>query len=134
MAEFALFVSAFLAATLLPFSSEVAFVAALSSDMNPLIALIVASTGNVLAIIVNYIIGFWLREKTEAKLMTNKTGRKALVLGKKYGYWGLFLSWLPIIGDPLTFVAGLLRINFFWFVIIAGGLRVGRYLLIGLFF
>ena len=57
-----LFLLAFLAATILPFSSEAAFAGALYGGMTPLLALVVASFGNVLAIVVNYGLGRWLRE------------------------------------------------------------------------
>lgn len=125
--ELALFVSAFLAATILPFSSEVAFVVALKNQMDSSTALFLASTGNILAIILNYFLGFWLYKKTKTKLKSSKIGRKSLVYGHKYGVIALFLSWLPIIGDPITLVAGLLRINFFTFILIAGSARFLRY-------
>ena len=57
---FGLFFSAFLAATLLPFSSEAALVAALSAGTESGVALAAASAGNILAILVNYLLGFWL--------------------------------------------------------------------------
>jgi len=132
MSELALFLSAFLGATLLPFSSEVAFVAALASGMNPLSAIFFASCGNLLAIILNYWFGYWLYDKTKAKLNSSKTGTKSLEYGHKYGYFILLFSWLPVIGDPLTLVAGVLRLRFVWFVIVAGGLRVARYYLLTL--
>ncbi|QOY54708.1 DedA family protein [Candidatus Sulfurimonas marisnigri] len=92
-----------------------------------LTALIFASTGNILAIIVNYFLGYFLYEKTHTKLYSSKIGAKALLYGHKYGYYALLLSWLPIIGDPLTLVAGLVRLKFVWFVLISGSLRVLRY-------
>ncbi|MCF6330137.1 MAG: VTT domain-containing protein [Sulfurimonas sp.] len=90
-------------------------------------ALIFASSGNILAIILNYFLGFWLYKKTKNKLKSSKIGRKSLVYGHKYGIYTLFLSWLPIIGDPITLVAGLLRINFFIFIFIAASARFLRY-------
>ena len=65
MAEITLFFSAFLAATILPFSSEVAFVVALQNGMDSFNALFFASSGNVLAVVVNYMLGLWLYEKTK---------------------------------------------------------------------
>ena len=127
MAEFALFVSAFLAATILPFSSEAAFVLALQNNMSVANAMLFASSGNILAIILNYALGYFLYEKTKIKLLSSKMGTKAYDYGHKYGYGALLLSWLPIIGDPLTFVAGLVRLQFFWFLLLAGSLRVLRY-------
>ena len=90
-------------------------------------AMLFASSGNILAIIVNYWLGYWLYEKTKTKLLSSKTGTKAYNYGHNYGYFTLLLSWLPIIGDPLTLVAGVLRLNFLWFVLIAGSLRIARY-------
>ena len=116
-----------MAATILPFSSEVAFIAALKNDMPVFNALVFASSGNVLAIIVNYYLGFFLYEKMHTKLEKSKVGKKSLYYGHRYGYSALVLSWLPIIGDPLTIVAGLVRLKFLYFLIIAGTLRVIRY-------
>jgi len=127
MAEVTLFFSAFLAATILPFSSEVAFLVAVKSGMSTIHAMLFASSGNILAIVLNYFLGFWLYEKTKSKLKSSKIGRRSLACGHKYGYSALILSWLPIIGDPLTLVAGVVRLKFVWFVLIAGGLRVARY-------
>lgn len=90
-------------------------------------ALFIASSGNILAIIANYWFGYWLYDKTKTKLNSSKVGVKSLHIGHKYGYAALAFSWLPVIGDPLTLVAGVLRINFILFVVIAGFLRVARY-------
>ena len=127
MAELALFFSAFLAGTIVPFSSEVAFLTAITHDMPLSNAMLFASSGNILAIIVNYWFGYWLYDKTKDRLTSSKSGQWSLDYGHKYGYFILFFSWLPVIGDPLTLVAGVLRLNFLWFVIIAGSLRVARY-------
>jgi len=130
--EIALFISAFLAATILPFSSEAAFIVALKNDMPLLNAMVAASSGNILAIIFNYYLGFFLYEKTKTKLFKSYIGKRAFLYGHKYGYFALLLSWLPIVGDPLTIVAGLLRLKFVWFVVIAGSLRIVRYYLLSM--
>jgi len=90
-------------------------------------AMIFASSGNILAIILNYWFGYWLYDKSKTKLQKSKTGTKSLEYGHKYGYFILLFSWLPVIGDPLTLVAGVLRLNFIWFVLISASLRVLRY-------
>ncbi len=90
-------------------------------------ALFFASTGNVLAIVVNYILGYWLYDKTKTKLKKSKIGRVSIYYGHKYGYIALLFSWLPIIGDPLTIVAGLVRLKFIYFILLAGFFRVARY-------
>ena len=134
MQELALFVTAFLAATILPFSSEAAFVLAIENDMSIANAILSASSGNILAIILNYYLGYFLYEKTKTKLLASKFGKSAYNYGHKYGYVALFLSWLPLIGDPLTLVAGLARLNFFYFLFIAGSLRVLRYYFLTIIF
>jgi len=90
-------------------------------------ALLFASTGNILAIVVNYWLGYWLHDKTKTKLEKSKVGNKSLHYGSRYGYFALLFSWLPIIGDPLTLVAGVLRLNFMYFILISGSLRILRY-------
>ena len=95
--------------------------------MPTLNALSIASAGNILAIIVNYWFGYWLYDKTKTKLNSSKVGKKSLDIGHRYGYFALVLSWLPVIGDPLTLVAGVVRLNFILFIVIAGLMRVLRY-------
>ena len=130
MIALSLFFSAFLAATILPFSSEVALFGAVEAGLDKHTALLVASLGNILAVIFNYYLGYFLYEKTKEKLLKSKSGKKALDVGHNYGYYALLLSWLPIIGDPLTLVAGMVRLNFFYFLLIAGSLRVARYVVV----
>lgn len=127
MAELSLFFLSFLAATIVPFSSEAAFVVALSEGMKPLYAMVAASSGNVLAIVLNYALGYFLAEKTENKLLSSRAGKKAYKYGHKYGIFAMFFSFLPVIGDPLTLVAGFVRLPFLWFLLIAGSLRIARY-------
>ncbi len=134
IAALGLFFSAFLAATLLPFSSEAALVAALVSGMDKSTALLSASTGNILAIMVNFALGYWLSSWTHRKVLHSKTGRRAFLWSKKYGYVALLLSPLPIIGDPITLASGVLRLNVWIFLLLAGGLRVLRYWMISLAF
>ncbi|PHS58806.1 MAG: hypothetical protein COB17_02340 [Sulfurimonas sp.] len=121
-----------MAATILPFSSELAFLTALANNMPIITALVFASSGNILAIIFNYFLGFLLYEKTYTKLEKSKIGLKSLSLGNKYGYYVLLLSWLPIIGDPITIVSGLLRLNFLYFILISATLRFLRYYILAI--
>jgi membrane protein YqaA with SNARE-associated domain len=130
MSYIALFFSAFLAATILPFSSEAALLGALALNLDTTLILISASLGNVLAITLNYFLGLYFSEKVDHKLSSSKSGVKAKKLFEKYGLYSLFLTPLPIIGDPLTLLAGIMRINFITFFIISATLRVLRYILI----
>jgi len=110
----------------------VAFVAALSNDMPFTNAMLSASSGNILAIIANYWFGYWLYERSKKRLSSSRIGLKSLKFGEKYGYFALLFSWLPVVGDPLTIVFGLLRLNFLWFILIAGSLRIARYYFLAL--
>lgn len=125
-----LFVVAFLAATILPFSSEVALVGALSASVPVGEALVAASVGNCLACGFNYGLGALFHTKTRSKLESSKSGRRALEWVEKYGAYALLASWLPIIGDPVTIAAGVARIPIARFLAIVAPLRVLRYIAI----
>lgn len=103
-----LFSTGFLSATLLPGGSEANLIAALKLGDNPVWQLVgVATLGNTLGGMTNYWLGRILPDKTSDQ----KHGHKALQWLKKYGYWTLLFSWLPIIGDPLCLAAGWLRMR-----------------------
>lgn len=127
---FGLFLLSFLAATLLPFSSEVALFTAVSLGIPATKALLWASSGNVLACVFNYGIGYLARTKTDEKIRKSKWGLKAIEMWEKYGVWSLLLNWAPLIGDPITIVAGLGKTNFWVFLLFVVTLRVGRYVLV----
>ena len=119
--------SLFLAATLLPLGSEALLVYDISQNYSLLLLWSFATVGNTLGSMLNY----WLGLKGEAYLerkghVSVEKMEKARGFFTKYGGWSLLLSWVPIIGDPLTFIAGVLRYNFKWFsliVFVAKGLR-----------
>jgi membrane protein YqaA with SNARE-associated domain len=120
-------VAAFLGATLVPVSSEVAVVAALKMGLPPWQVFISASIGNALGASLNYILGWLFSGRIEERLQAGKAGRKALRWTQKYGKWSLLGSWLPIVGDPLCLAAGLFRVDFLFFVLVGIGTRVTRY-------
>ncbi len=129
-----LFLVSFLAATLVPLSSEVALVAGLAAGVPKTDAIVACSLGNCLACTVNYGLGWFFREKTEARIAASRAGRRALGWMERYGWASLLFSWAPVVGDPLTVVAGITRVPFVLFAVVVFALRVGRYLLIaGLF-
>lgn len=122
-----LFAVAFLSATLLPMGSEALLLYDVSQYGSVLLLWSVATLGNTLGSVLNYWIGF----KGEGYLEKNgylseqKMHHAKLFFGK-YGGGTLLLSWVPIVGDPLTFIAGVLGYNFKRFVLlvaIAKGLR-----------
>jgi membrane protein YqaA with SNARE-associated domain len=128
-----LFLSAFGAATLLPLQSEALLVALLLSDAYPLWALLaLASAGNVLGSQLNWLLGRYfehLRHRRWFPLSERKL-EQAQGWYARYGRWSLLLSWLPIVGDPLTLVAGLMRESWWRFLLIVGLAKTGRYALL----
>ncbi|MFK5975727.1 MAG: YqaA family protein [Sulfurovum sp.] len=129
MVYLSLFVVAFLSATLLPLGSEALLIYDISQNYSIYILWIVATLGNSLGSILNYIIGYRGEEYLEQKgYLTPKKMQNARGFFDRYGGWTLLLSWMPIVGDPLTFIAGVLKYNFRLFVLIvfiAKGFRYG---------
>ena len=127
-----LFLSAFLAATILPLSSEVVLGALLLAELDPVTLVAVATAGNVLGSVINYGIGYvgsvYLLQKvlkiSEAKFERSKQRFE------KYGVASLLFAWVPIIGDPLTLIAGVLRINIWLFLLLVTLGKLGRYVVV----
>ena len=126
----ALFAVAFLAATLVPVSSEAALVAVLAAGVPVLPALAAASVGNGLACGLNYVLGRFFRDKTGRRLHASRSGRAALAWADRLGPWSLALTWLPVVGDPLTVAAGYGRTSPLLFAAVVIPLRVARYVAI----
>ncbi len=129
-----LFAAAVLGATLVPVSSEVAFVVAVLAGMPPPTALAAATAGNTLGCAVNYVIGRRGRDAVEARLASSRAGRAALRWSERWGAPALLLSWLPVVGDPLTLAAGVGRVRpavFFALVPLVRGVRYAALLPLG---
>jgi membrane protein YqaA with SNARE-associated domain len=120
----------FIAATIFPLSSEAAVYGALKAGMPSPEVLFWASLGNCLGVTLNYGLGRWGSAKAMPKVMESKSGRRAMAWSDRYGKWTLLFSWLPVVGDPLTIIAGLMRVNLIFFVVVSYGVRVGRYALL----
>jgi membrane protein YqaA with SNARE-associated domain len=133
MIYLSLFIISFLAATILPFSSELtlAGLVATSSYDNSLL-LIIASLGNVLGSVVNWILGFYSRNLSTKRWFPFKDEQieKSSKWFNKFGRWSLLFAWVPIIGDPLTLAAGLLRIRFIEFLVLVTIGKVSRYIIV----
>ena len=133
MIYLSLFVISFLAATILPLSSELTLAGLITTyNYNNLLLLIVASSGNILGSIVNWILGFYSRNLTSKKWFPFKDEqiKRSSNWFNKFGKWSLLFAWVPIIGDPLTLAAGLLRVKFTEFLILVSIGKVFRYFLI----
>lgn len=128
-----LFLSAFGAATLLPLQSEAVLLGLLVNGQQPAWALILAaSIGNIFGSCVNWWLGLKIEHYKNKKWFPVSEAKMLQAQGvyQKYGYWSLLLSWTPIIGDPITLIAGLLKENFWRFLILVSIAKIGRYLFI----
>jgi membrane protein YqaA with SNARE-associated domain len=128
-----LFLSAFGAATLLPLQSEVVLVGLLAQMQYPVWLLVaVASLGNILGSCVNWWLGLKVEQYKNKKWfpVSEQKMLQAQGIYQKYGFWSLLLSWVPVIGDPITLLAGLLKENFVRFVVMVSIAKIGRYLFV----
>lgn len=126
----AVFSSAFLAATILPFYSEVVLAAALADPDTSRWALwIAATTGNTLGAAVNWGLGRVATQYRDRKWFpaTEAQMAKAEAWFNKYGVWSLLMAWLPVGGDALTVIAGMLRVRFDLFLILVAIGKGARY-------
>ena len=126
----ALAVSAFTSATILPGTSEAVLVAMTRTGVGPLwLLFIVATVANVAGSCVNWAMGrFASRLRTMRWFSPSQPAMaRAERWFGKWGKWSLLVSWLPIVGDPLTLVAGLLRVPFPVFVTLVSVAKATRY-------
>ena len=133
MIYLSLFFISFLASTVLPFSSELTLAGLIStSNYDNLLLLVFASFGNVLGSVFNWSLGFYSRNLSTKKWFPFKETQieRSSKWFSKFGKWSLLFAWLPIVGDPLTFVAGLLRVRFLDFIILVAIGKVSRYLIV----
>lgn len=133
-----LFLSALLAATILPLSSELVLSAIIVQGADPALAICVASLGNVLGAVINYGLGYWLATGLlQDGFLQTRLGQRWRLSDAQYlraqrrfqrfGLWSLSLAWVPIIGDPLTVVAGAMRVSFTWFLVLVSLGKIARY-------
>ena len=128
-----LFLTALAAATILPMQSEAALVGLVLADAYPLWALLaVASVGNVLGSVINWLMGRGIDRFHDRRWFPVKPAAldRASAWYRRYGKWSLLLCWAPVIGDPLTVVAGVLREPFPIFLLLVTFAKVGRYLVL----
>jgi membrane protein YqaA with SNARE-associated domain len=127
-----LFLLSFCASTLLPIGSEWLLVVLLLKGGEPLTAVAVASLGNSLGALTSYLIGLfsgrWLSENLLG--ISQKQQQRAGVWFARYGSWALLFSWLPLVGDPLCLVAGMLRHEFLKFILLVTAGKTARYALV----
>lgn len=134
MSYLLLFFSALLAATLIPAQSEALLVSLILNGQDVLwLLLAVATAGNTLGSVINWWLGRYLQHFHDKRWFPVKAASlaRAQQQFQRYGWWVLLLSWLPIVGDPLTLVAGVLRMPLLPFVLVVAVAKGGRYLVLG---
>jgi membrane protein YqaA with SNARE-associated domain len=124
-----LFFSAFLAATILPFYSEVVLFGLLRAGYDPVLLVVVASIGNTLGALVNWLLGRFMLHFQDRRWFYFKREQiqSAQNWFNRYGFWILLLAWLPIGGDALTLVAGIMRVRLWLFIALVGIGKTARY-------
>lgn len=105
-----LFVLSFLAATLLPLGSEWLLVTMLTQEYAPLSLWGVATVGNGLGSVINLLLGGWLAQHF-LQNFDKPAWQRAQQWFQRFGIWSLLLAWVPVVGDPLTFIAGIFRVK-----------------------
>ena len=126
-----LFLSSFVSSTLFPGASEVVLgVLATQSDHSPWLLLGVASVGNTLGGIVSWGMGWWVARHWPPDRLLSSARQRALTPIRRWGSPVLLLSWLPVVGDPLCFAAGYLRLSFWLSAIFIAIGKVARYAVI----
>ncbi|TWI71112.1 membrane protein YqaA with SNARE-associated domain [Desulfobotulus alkaliphilus] len=126
-----LFLSAFVAATLLPGASEVVLVAALLNGKDPVAAVLAATTGNVLGAVTTFYLGNFAGERAGRFLGISEEKKQLSARWiSRYGSWLLLFSWVPVVGDPLVFAAGILRMRVLLFLIFMVFGKLLRYILV----
>ena len=123
-----LFGSSFLAATLLPFYSEVLLYALLREGGDPVMLVLVATLGNTLGAVVNWLLGLYLLHFQDRRwfYFSRAQIETAQRWYQRYGFWSLLFAWLPVGGDALTLIGGVMKVRLWLFLLLVGtgkGLR-----------
>lgn len=133
IAYLGLFASALIAATVLPMQSEAVLAGLLVAGGRPVALLIaVATVGNVLGAVINWYLGRALLRFKDRRWFPSSDQQIARAQGwyARYGRWSLLGSWLPVVGDPLTVVAGIMREPLGSFLLLVGIAKAARYLVL----
>ena len=124
-----LFALSFLASTLLPVGSEWLLVLMLLQGNDPLATVAVATIGNYLGGCTTWAIGVWGGPLLVRRILRIDPATEEAAVGfyRRYGVWSLLLSWMPIIGDPLCLVGGILKVDFSRFSLLVFTGKLVRY-------
>ena len=133
-AYISLFISSFLSSTILPGHSEITLTTfILLEKYSQFLLIFFASLGNILGSIFNWYLGFYITKFINKSWFPFKKKQlhNVSLWYLKYGKWSLFLSWVPIVGDPLTIVAGMFRVPLIIFITIVSISKILRYIFVG---
>lgn len=128
-----LFTSALLSATILPGTSEAVLVGYIALSQLPVALLVaVATLGNVLGSFVNWLLGYYARSLENRPWFPVKPAEMARwqAFYERYGRLSLLLAWVPVIGDPITLVAGVARTPIWVFLPLVALSKLGRYVVV----
>ncbi|MDX8389251.1 MAG: YqaA family protein [Mariprofundaceae bacterium] len=130
--DWSLFLAAFLSSTLLPGGSEALLLLYLNEGASPYATVLIATVGNVLGSVLTYAIGRAGNASIHQRWLSisKKNLANAEIWFNRYGSSSLLLAWLPIIGDPLCLIAGLLRYQFIIFLLLITLGKAARYMFI----
>lgn len=120
MAYLSLFATALIAATLFPLSSEALLAALLYQHYSPFLLWLAATSGNTLGSCINWYLGKECLRWQDKKWfpVSAQQLERAQQRFKRYGIYSLLFAWVPVIGDPLTFFAGVMRVAFWKFILL----------------
>lgn len=126
-----LFAAAFLAATPVPFQSELVFLGLQAAGWNSFTLVVVASIGNTLGSCVTYGLGRWLADQRDHRWFPLRPDQMARAEGwwARWGLWLLLLSWAPF-GDMIVALSGVLRVPFPLFLLLVALAKTGRYIVL----
>ncbi|WP_334187080.1 YqaA family protein [Noviherbaspirillum sp.] len=125
--------AAIAAATIVPAQSEAVLVGLLlAGKQSPWSLVLVASIGNIAGSCLNWLLGRYVERFRHRRWfpVKEKTLESAQAWYRRYGKWSLLLSWVPIIGDPITVAAGILREPFVVFLILVTIGKTSRYVVL----
>jgi len=127
--DWALFISALISSTLLPGGSEALLLYRLHEGGNAYALVAIATVGNVLGSLITYAMGRLGNEAVHRRWlrMSERDVNRAEGWFRRYGQPALLLAWLPVVGDPLCLVAGLLRSPIVWFLLLVSAGKLARY-------
>jgi membrane protein YqaA with SNARE-associated domain len=130
----ALFILSFLASTVIPLGSEWLLAALIVKGFEPAAAIGVAAIGNTLGACTTYFIGLYGGDFLIRKIakIDDHSRERAERIYSRYGSWSLLFAWLPVIGDPLCLIGGVLKVRFVLFTILVFAGKLTRYIAVGI--